>query len=64
MPVMTEQILLEKIGIIDTASDKNDERDYLQPLKQFLWKGLQVARKSDRRTKNYGKFFLVDILVI
>lgn len=64
MPVMTEQILLEKIRVIDAPSDKNDEGDYLQPLKQFLWKGLQVARKSDRRTKNYGKFFLVDILII
>lgn len=44
MPVMKEKIL-KKIRVIETASDKNDEHDYLQPLKQFLWKGLQVARK-------------------
>lgn len=64
MPVMKEQILVEKIRVIETASAKNDEHDYLQTLKQFLWKGLQVARKSDSRKKKYGKFFLVDILII
>ena len=31
---------------------------------QFLWKGLQVAGKSDSKKKKYVKLFLVDILVI
>lgn len=61
---MKEQILGEKIRVIETTSDKNDEHDYLQPLKQFLWKRFQVARKSDSRKKKYGKLFLADILII
>lgn len=37
---MKEQILVEKVRGVQTGSDKNDEHDYLQPLKQFLQKGL------------------------
>lgn len=40
MSTTKEQILVEKVRAIQTASDKNDEHDYLQPLKQFLQKGL------------------------
>lgn len=54
---MKEQILVEKIRGLETASDKNDERDYLQPLKQCLQEGIQVARKSDSRKKKHGKLF-------
>lgn len=46
IPVVKEQIFVEKPRVIERASDK--KQDYLQPLKQFLWKGLQVARKPDR----------------
>lgn len=65
MPVVKEQIFVEKLRVVETESDKNYERDYLQPLKQFIWKGHQVARKSDsRKKKKYGKLFLVGILII
>lgn len=40
LSTVKEQILVEKVRAIQTASDKNDEHDYLQPLKQFLQKGL------------------------
>jgi len=32
---MKEQILVEKIRVTETASDKNDKHGYLQPHKQF-----------------------------
>lgn len=49
MPVMEEQILVEKPRVIERASDK--KTGLLTTMKQFLWKGLQVARKSGDRNK-------------
>lgn len=46
---MKEQILVEKPSVVERASDK--KQDYLQPLKQFLWEGLQMVRKSGIRNE-------------
>lgn len=66
MPLMKEQTLMEKTRVTEAASDKNDEHDYLQPLKTIsVEKDSKWLEKSDsRKEKKKAKLFLVDILII
>lgn len=63
MPIVKEQIMVEKVRARRTVLDKMDILVAASNQIQFLQKGLQVARKSDSRKKKYVKLFLVDILI-